>query len=125
MQTTGYDKKLWNGNGKPASEDKDWEELTKEERDAAEVLGMFVILYRRHFHCLFWMVPVSMFAKLRFWITQSTLFLNSNCRLFRGDMGRWWFLLLLNNEFGFCYTTSCVQKQQVRECDLEFVMVIC
>ncbi len=33
--TLGYDQKLWDGNGKPASEDKDWEELTKEEREAA------------------------------------------------------------------------------------------
>ena len=35
----GYDKKLWDGDGKPPSEDKDWEELTKAEREAAEILG--------------------------------------------------------------------------------------
>lgn len=35
----GYDKALWDGDGKPPSEDKDWEELTADERKAAEVLG--------------------------------------------------------------------------------------
>lgn len=35
----GYDKKIWDGDGKPPTDDKDWDELTKEQQEAAIVLG--------------------------------------------------------------------------------------
>ncbi|CAB9510561.1 expressed unknown protein [Seminavis robusta] len=35
----GYDKDMWDNDGKPPSDDKDWEELTNDERKAAETLG--------------------------------------------------------------------------------------
>lgn len=35
----GYDEALWNGNGKIAIENKDWEELSEEHKKAAELLG--------------------------------------------------------------------------------------
>jgi len=35
----GYDKKMWDNDGKPPADDKDWEELTPEEQEAAKVLG--------------------------------------------------------------------------------------
>jgi hypothetical protein len=35
----GYDKAVWDGDGKAPSDDKDWEELTSAERKAAERLG--------------------------------------------------------------------------------------
>lgn len=35
----GYNKKIWNNDGKVPCEDNDWEELTQEQQDAAAVLG--------------------------------------------------------------------------------------
>jgi hypothetical protein len=44
--TLGYDKKMWDGDGKPPSENKDWEELTKEEREAA-VSSNITMMYKQ------------------------------------------------------------------------------
>ena len=38
-EVLGYNKQLWDSEGKPASDSKDWAELTKEEQAAAQVLG--------------------------------------------------------------------------------------
>ena len=38
-KTLGYDEALWNGNGQIPIENKDWEELSDEQKKAAEVLG--------------------------------------------------------------------------------------
>ena len=35
----GYDRKLWDKDGKAACEDKDWDELTPDEQAAAKILG--------------------------------------------------------------------------------------
>ena len=37
--TLGYNKTVWDENGKPNSESKDWDELTDAEKAAAKVLG--------------------------------------------------------------------------------------
>ena len=38
-EALGYNKSLWDKDGKPASEGKDWAELTSSEQEAAKVLG--------------------------------------------------------------------------------------
>ena len=38
-KTLGYTKKLWDKDEEPPTNDKDWEELTTEEQEAALVLG--------------------------------------------------------------------------------------
>ena len=38
-EVLGYNKSIWDGDGKPPSEDKDWDELSSAEQAAATTLG--------------------------------------------------------------------------------------